>query len=147
VDFAFAFGVMSILLISYRVPVGINILLIPLLVLLTSLLALAIGSWLAALNVRYRDIRYLVPFLIQLWMFATPIIYPPSMIPETFRLIHALNPMTGIIEAYRVALLGGVNRAQINWASLGLSAVITCLILIYAAYDFRRMERTLADII
>ncbi len=147
VDFAFAFGVMSILLVIYKVPVGLNILLVPLLVLLTSLLALAIGSWLAALNVRYRDIRYLVPFLIQLWMFATPIIYPPSMIPESFRFLHALNPMTGIIEAYRVALLGRVNGAQINWMSLGLSAVITFVILIYAAYNFRRMERTLADII
>jgi len=147
VDFAFAFGVMSILMVIYKVPVGINILLIPVLVLLTSLLALAIGSWLAALNVKYRDVRYLVPFFLQLWMFATPIIYPPSMIPETFRLIHALNPMTGIIEAYRVILLGGVNGAQINWLSLCFSAVITFVILIYAAYNFRRMERTLADII
>jgi lipopolysaccharide transport system permease protein len=69
------------------------------------------------------------------------------MIPQTFRLIHALNPMTGIIEGYRVALLGRVNGAQINWTSLGLSAVMTFIILIYAAYNFRRMERTLADII
>ncbi len=147
VDFAFAFAVMIVLLVWYQVPLGFDLLMLPALVLLTSLLALGIGTWLSALNVKYRDIRYVIPFLIQFWMFATPVIYPASLVPQHLRLIFALNPMTGIIEGYRVALLGGVNGARFNWVALGPSAAITLAILIYAAYDFRRMEKTFADII
>jgi lipopolysaccharide transport system permease protein len=80
-------------------------------------------------------------------MFATPIIYPTSMMPQKYRLIFALNPMTGIIEAYRVALLGGLNGARFDWIALGFSAVITAAVLVYAAYDFRRMEKTFADLV
>ncbi len=147
VDFAFAFAVMALLLVWYQVPLGINILLLPLLILLTSTLALGTGMWLSALNVKYRDIRYVIPFLVQFWMFATPIIYPISLMPQRYRVILALNPMTGIIEGYRVALLGGVNGARFDWQSLGFSAAITVAMLIYAAYDFRRMEKTFADVV
>jgi lipopolysaccharide transport system permease protein len=147
VDFAFAFAVMVVLLVSYQVPVGINILMLPVLAILTSMLALGVGMWLSALNVKFRDIRYVIPFLIQFWMFATPIIYPTSMMPEKYRPLAALNPMTGIIEAYRVAMLGKLNGANFNWLTLGLSAAITAGILVYAAYDFRRMERTFADLV
>jgi lipopolysaccharide transport system permease protein len=111
------------------------------------MLALGIGMWLSALNVKYRDIRYVIPFLVQFWMFATPIIYPTSMMPQQYRLIFALNPMTGIIEAYRVALLGKVNGAQFNWVALGFSAAIIIAVLFFAAYNFRRMERTFADLV
>jgi len=147
VDFAFAFAVMIVLLVWYQVPVGFNLLMLPALVLLTSLLALGIGTWLSALNVKYRDIRYVIPFLIQFWMFATPVIYPASLVPQHLRPLFTLNPMTGIIEGYRVALLGGANGARFNWVALGTSAAITLASLIYAAYDFRRMEKTFADII
>jgi lipopolysaccharide transport system permease protein len=147
VDFAFAFAVMIALIVWYQVPVGVNLLMLPVLILLTSMLALGIGMWLSALNVKYRDIRYVIPFLVQFWMFATPIIYPTSMMPQNYRLILALNPMTGIIEAYRVALLGKVNGAHFNWVALGFSAVITIAVLVFAAYNFRRMERTFADLV
>ncbi|QQS44849.1 MAG: ABC transporter permease [Acidobacteriota bacterium] len=147
VDFFFAFAVMGVLMVVYRAPLGINILLLPLLVGLTTLLAFGVGMWLSALNVRFRDIRYVIPFLIQFWMFATPIIYPASMMPERWRPLLSLNPMTGIIEGYRAALLGGINGASVNWQSLGLSIGIALAVLIYALYDFRRMEKTFADIV
>lgn len=147
VDFFFAFLVMAVLMVIYQVPLGVNILLLPLLILLTTLLAFGVGMWLSALNVRFRDIRYVIPFLIQFWMFATPIIYPASMMPERYRPYLAINPMTGVIEGYRVALLGGVNGASINWQSLGVSIAIALVVLVYASYDFRRMEKTFADIV
>ncbi len=147
VDFFFAFLVMAVLMVIYQVPLGINILLLPLLIFLTTLLAFGVGMWLSALNVRFRDIRYVIPFLIQFWMFATPIIYPASMMPERYRPYLAINPMTGVIEGYRVALLGGVNGASINWQSLGVSIAIALVVLVYASYDFRRMEKTFADIV
>ncbi len=147
VDFAFAFAVMVALLVWYQVPVGINLLMLPVLALLTSMLALGVGMWLSALHVKFRDIRYVIPFVMQFWMFATPIIYPTSMMPQKYRLLFALNPMTGIIEAYRVALLGKLNGSHFNWPALGFSAAITIAVLVYAAYNFRRMERTFADLV
>ncbi len=147
IDFFFAFAVMGVLMVVYRAPIGINILLLPLLIVLTTLLAFGVGMWLSALNVRFRDIRYVIPFLIQFWMFATPIIYPASMMPERWRPLLSLNPMTGIIEGYRAALLGGINGASVNWQSLGLSIGIALAVLIYALFDFRRMEKTFADIV
>ncbi|MBK9313544.1 MAG: ABC transporter permease [Acidobacteria bacterium] len=147
VDFFFAFLVMAVLMVIYKVPLGVNILLLPLLIFLTTLLAFGVGMWLSALNVRFRDIRYVIPFLIQFWMYATPIIYPVSMMPERYRPYLAINPMTGVIEGYRVALLGGVNGASINWQSLGVSIAIALVVLVYASYDFRRMEKTFADIV
>ncbi len=147
VDFVFAFAVMIVLLVWYRIPVTINILMLPFLLLLTSTLAFGVGTWLSAWNVRFRDIRYVLPYLIQFWMFATPIIYPASLLPEHFRIYFALNPMTGIVEAYRVALLSGANGAKFNWVSLGFATIITLAVLVYAAYDFRRMEKTFADIV
>jgi lipopolysaccharide transport system permease protein len=147
VDFAIACVILAVMLVWYQVPVGAGLLMLPALVALTSLLALGVGMWLSALNVKYRDIRYAIPFLIQLWMFATPIIYPASLLPEKYRPVFALNPMAGIIEGYRVALLSGVNGAGFDWLSLGISAGVALAILIYAAYDFRRMEKTFADIV
>jgi lipopolysaccharide transport system permease protein len=116
---------------------------LPVLVALTTLLALGVGMWMSALNVKYRDIRYALPFLIQLWMFASPIIYPASIVPERWRWALALNPLTGIIEGFRSALFG---RA-FDWEALALSAALTLATLIYAAYDFRRMEKTFADVV
>jgi lipopolysaccharide transport system permease protein len=146
-DFACSFAVLTLLMIWYQVPVGLNLLLLPVLVMLTAALALGVGLWLAAWQVKYRDVRYLIPFLIQFWMFATPIIYPASMVPEQYRLLFALNPLTGIIEGYRVALLGELNGARFDWTALGISALITLAVLVYAAYDFRRLESHFADLV
>lgn len=146
-DFACAFVILTLLMLWYQVPVGLNLLLLPVLVVLTAALALGVGLWLAAWHVKYRDVRYLIPFLIQFWMFATPIIYPASMVPEQYRLLFALNPLTGIIEGYRIALLGELNGARFDWAALGISTLITLAVLIYAAYDFRRLESHFADLV
>ncbi len=97
----------------------------------------------SALNVKYRDVRYALPFLIQVWMFATPIIYPASIVPEKWRWLLNLNPLTGVIEGFRSALFG---RA-FHWGDLGAAAAITLAALAYSAYAFRRMERQFADIV
>jgi lipopolysaccharide transport system permease protein len=144
VDFAIAFVVLVGLMIYYGVALTPSLLALPLLLALTTLLALGVGMWTSALNVKYRDIRYALPFLIQLWMFASPIIYPASLMPQRWRWVLRLNPLTGIIEGYRASLLG---RTPFDWPSLGISTVITLAILVYSAYSFRRMERTFADIV
>jgi lipopolysaccharide transport system permease protein len=123
-DFLIAFGLLVFLMFYYAVGLSINILMLPVLVILTSLLAIGIGMWMSALNVKFRDIRYALPFLIQLGMFATPIIYPSSLVPEKWRWLLSLNPLTGQIEAYRSAFFG--NRST---GSLGISAVLTLAIL------------------
>src|SRR5438477_8683552 len=138
VDFAIAFVILIALMIYYRVSLNWNLLAVPLLLALTTLLALGIGMWTSALNVKYRDIRYALPFLIQLWMFASPVSYPASMMPQKWRWVLWLNPLTGIIEGFRSSLFG-VNK--FDWAALGLSTIITLAVLVYSAFHFRRMER------
>jgi lipopolysaccharide transport system permease protein len=144
VDLGIAFLIQIGLMLYYHVTITRAIVMVPLLVLLATLLALGVGMWLSALNVKYRDIRYAIPFLIQLWMFASPIIYPESMLQGKMRYILRLNPLTGIVENFRVALFG---HSNFHWQSLGISAAITLFILIYSAYSFRRMERSFADIV
>jgi lipopolysaccharide transport system permease protein len=107
------------------------------------LLAVGVGMWLSALNVKYRDVRFAVPFVVQLWLFASPIIYPASMLPERWRWLLRLNPLTGIIEGFRASLFG----RHFDWAALGVSATVTLAVLVYSAYAFRRVERTFADIV
>jgi lipopolysaccharide transport system permease protein len=143
IDFVIAFGLLVVLMFYYAVGLSINILMLPVLIILTSLLAIGIGMWMSALNVKFRDIRYALPFLIQLGMFATPIIYPSSLVPDKWRWLLALNPLTGQIEAYRSAFFG----KPFDWLALGISAILTLAILFYAAYTFRRMEKSFADII
>jgi lipopolysaccharide transport system permease protein len=143
VDFAIAFVLLIVLMIYYGIGLSINILMFPVLVVLTSLLAVGIGMWMSGLNVKYRDIRYALPFLIQLGMFATPIIYPSSMVPEKWRWLLFLNPLTGLIEGYRSSFFG----KPFDWLGLFISAVITLLFLVYSAYSFRKMEKTFADIV
>ena len=144
VDLLLAFVIQIVLMAYYQVRVTWAITMIPLLVLLTTMLALGVGMWLSALNVKYRDIRYAIPFLIQLWMFASPIIYPLSMLPAKWQWVLMLNPLTGIIQNFRVALFGNQN---FEWKSLAASAVITLLVLVYSTFSFRRMERHFADIV
>jgi lipopolysaccharide transport system permease protein len=143
VDFAIAFVLLVGLMIYYGVQVTWTILLLPVLVILVTLLALGVGMWMSAMNVKYRDIRYALPFLIQLWMFGSPIIYPLSMVPEQWRWLMALNPLTGIIEGFRSSLFG----RPLDWSILAISTGVTLAVLIYSAYTFRRMERTFADVV
>ncbi|CAN5858354.1 ABC transporter permease [soil metagenome] len=143
VDFAIAFIILVGLMVYYDVAATWNIVMLPALVALITLLAVSIGMCLSALNVKYRDIRYALPFLIQLWMFCSPIIYPSSLVPEKWRWVLILNPLTGIIEGFRSSLL---NR-EFDWTALGVSTVITLFLLAYSAYAFRRMERSFADIV
>jgi lipopolysaccharide transport system permease protein len=143
IDLAIAFSLMAGMMLWFGVSLTMNLLLLPLLVLLTTFLAIGVGMWMSALNVKYRDIRYALPFLIQLWMFATPIIYPLSLIPEKWRWVMAINPMAGVIDGFRAALFG---RA-IDWRSLAITALVTVGVVIYSAYHFRRMEKTFADVV
>ncbi|HEX8458778.1 MAG TPA: ABC transporter permease [Pyrinomonadaceae bacterium] len=140
VDLAIAFGLLVILMFYYGVALHLSLVLLPVLVLLTTLLALAVGMLMSALNVKYRDIRYALPFMIQVWMFASPVIYP---IPGNWRWLLALNPMTGIIENFRASLFG----QEFDWTALGLSAAITLILLAYSAFTFTRMEKSFADVI
>lgn len=142
-DLGIAFSIVVVLMVYYQVPPSLNLLMLPALVLLITALATAVGMWFSALNVKYRDIRFALPFLIQLWMFVSPIIYPATILPERWRWLLELNPLTGIIEGFRSALFG----RPFNWTALSISAVITLVALIYAAYSFKRVERRFADII
>jgi len=143
VDLAVAFVMLVALMIYYRVPPTPNILMLPFLVLLATVFATAIGMWLSALNVKYRDIRFALPFMIQLWMFVSPVIYPATILPQKWRWLLDLNPLTGIIEGFRSSLF---NR-PFNWTALAISTTLTVLSLVYAAYSFRRVERYFADIV
>jgi lipopolysaccharide transport system permease protein len=141
VDFAIASLVLGGLMAWYGiVPARTAVLLLPLAA-LTALTATGIGMWLAALNVRYRDVQHAIPFLMQLWMFATPVVYPASLVPAGWRPLFALNPMTGIIEAYRAAVLG----TALDWPSLGISALSAAVLAALGAWQFHRMEQSFAD--
>ncbi|UCE07160.1 MAG: ABC transporter permease, partial [bacterium] len=106
--------------------------------------AVGVGLWLSALNVEYRDIRYAIPFLIQLWMFISPVIYPVSMVNEKYHWLLALNPMGGVINAYRASLLG---HKPVDWSLLSISTFIIILLFLSGLYYFRRMEKAFADVV
>lgn len=142
-DFLIASVLLIPLLIYYRVAPTWNLLLLPLFMCLATLLALGVGMWLAALNVKYRDVRYALPFLVQLWLFASPVIYPISLVPERWRWVAALNPMTGIIEGFRVSLLGGKFDASMILIATGLTIVV----LIISFLAFQRVEDSFADVV
>ena len=143
VDFAIAAVILvGIMLYFDMFPAPGSILLLPL-ALLTALLALGVGMWLAALNVRYRDVQHATPFLMQIWMFATPVVYPGSLVPESYRAWFHLNPMAGIIAAYRGAVLG----TPIDWQGLSISGTVTLAFLGLGIWQFRRMDRFFADVV
>jgi lipopolysaccharide transport system permease protein len=148
VDFAVSFIVLIVLMVIYKIVPTFNLLYLPLFLLLAMITALGVGLWLSALNVRFRDINYLVPFLVQIWMFVTPVIYGSSLIPEQFRFILGLNPMTGVVEGFRWAILGGqLSTAYHPGPLFIISIVITLVILITGIFFFRNTERTFADVI
>ncbi len=143
-DFAIAFVVLIGLMFWYGIVPTIAILLMPAFLLMAVATALGVGLWLGALNVQYHDVGYLVPFLSQIWMYATPVVYPTSLIPERWRLLYGLNPMAGVVEGFRWALLG---RGTGPGPMLAVSVLVTVGLLISGAYYFRRMEKTFADIV
>lgn len=143
VDFGIAFLNLIGLMIYYRVGITKAILVLPLLIILVTLLALGVGMWASALNVKYRDVGVVLPVLIQLWMFASPVMYPSSIVPARYQWIYNLNPLTGILDGFRSSLFG----QEINWAALGISTGFTVALLVYSAYAFRRMEKNFADIV
>jgi lipopolysaccharide transport system permease protein len=144
VDFTLAFAVLLGMMLYYGMVPTINLLWIPLLLLLAMATSLGVGLWLSALNVQFRDVRYIVPFLAQLWLFATPIAYPSSLIPEPWRTLYGLNPMAGVVEGFRWALLG---TATAPGPIMIVSALISLGLLVGGAFYFRRLERTFADIV
>ena len=143
-DFVLAFVVLIGMMVFWGVqPSARAIAVIPL-ALLAFVAALGVGLWFAALSVRYRDVRYVVPFLVQFWLFATPIAYPSSLLPERWRVLYAINPMTGVVEGFRWALLGA-NTAP--GAMLVVSTLAALVVLLGGAYYFRSVERTFADLV
>ncbi|MCB0002668.1 MAG: ABC transporter permease [Anaerolineae bacterium] len=150
VDFAVGLVMLAVLMLIYRIPLTPAVLLLPLFLLLAMITALGFGLWLSALNVRYRDIKQLIPFIVQLWMYLTPVIWPVTIIPERFRSLLALNPMTGVVSGFRWALLGDASAVTGMQAPAGLfalSVVIAVAALISGMFFFRSTERTFADII
>ncbi len=143
-DFFITFIVLGVLLIYYGITPGPGLALVPLLVAITLMNALGFGMWFSALNVRYRDIQYIIPFLIQIWMFASPVIYPKSLLGGRYGWVLLLNPMGGVIEAYRPALLG---HMPIPWVSLAVSSFIGFLVFVGGLFYFRRVERHFADVV
>lgn len=144
VDFGVSFIVLLGVMLYYRYWPGWNILWLPLIVLLALLTALSVGLWLSALNVQYRDIQHMVPFIIQVWMYASPIVYPIETIPEGIgRWLYGLNPMVGVIQGFRWALMGGDPPDITLLFSLGMVLIL----LVSGLYYFRRMEKTFADIV
>lgn len=141
-DFLIASAFLGVLMLWYDVRFSANLLLWPLAAMLLVLLALALAAFFAALNVRYRDVKYVLPFLIQLLLFATPIIYPSSAIPERFRWLIAINPLTAVIEAFRAAV---TPERAIAWGTLGVSALVIGLLFIASIAYFKGAERALAD--
>jgi lipopolysaccharide transport system permease protein len=144
VDLGIAFGVLLFLMAYYSIAPTWNVLWLPAFLLLALLTAMAAGLWLAALNVKYRDIRHVVPFLVQFWMFASPVAYPSSLLPPAWRAVYGVNPMAGVIEGFRWALLGTDAAPR---AVILVAGVIVVAALVSALVYFRRFEETFADVI
>lgn len=145
VDFLVAFVILVGMMLYYGISPTSAVWLLPFLLLLTMITALGIGLWLSALNVLYRDVNYVTPFLTQFWLFITPIAYPTSLLPDQWHLLYALNPMTGVVEGFRWALLGTGQGAPS--LMLAVSASISVLLLISGLFYFRRMESVFADMV
>lgn len=144
VDFVLACSILVGMMFFYGIYPGWAILWLPFLALLAAIVALGAGLWLSAINVHYRDVRQVLPFLIQMWMFASPVVYPTSILPERWHLLYGINPMAGVIEGFRWALLG-TSEAPI--AIISIASVVAITLLITGAFFFKRMERTFADVV
>lgn len=142
VDFAIAFVVLVGMLFAYGIVPTAAVITLPLLVIFAALTAFAVGLWLSGLNVRYRDVRYTLPFIVQVWLFASPVAYPSSLVPEAWQPLYGLNPMVGVIDGFRWALLGDVAAPG---ASFYVSILMVIAILVGGLAYFRHMERSFAD--
>ena len=144
VDFAIAFVVLLGMMWYFKIPPTTNIWTLPFFLLLAMVTALGVGLWLSALNVLYRDIGYIIPFLTQLWFYLTPIVYSANQVPEQWQTLYALNPMVGVVEGFRWALLG---TSTTPGPMVAVSSVVSLLMLVSGMFYFRRMERTFADMV
>lgn len=144
VDLGFAFLVLVAMMIYFGVVPTLAVLILPFLLLLAFVTALGLGLWLSALNVQYRDVRYTIPFLTQVWLYATPVAYPSSLVDEQWRPLVGLNPMAGVVEGFRAALLGTPSPSVLLLAA---SSVVAVVLLVTGLYYFRRMERRFADVV
>jgi lipopolysaccharide transport system permease protein len=144
VDFVIGFGVLLVMMPFYRTVPTRTMLLVPAFLLLAVLTALGVGLWLSALNALYRDVRYVVPFLIQFWLFASPVAYPSSLVPERWRWLYGLNPMTGVIEGFRWAITG---RGQPPGVMVLASTAVVVMLLLGGLIFFNKMETTIADVV
>ena len=144
VDFVLAFAVLLGMMLFYGFAPTVNILWLPLFILLIFVTALGVGFWLSALNVQFRDVRYTVPFLTQFWLFATPIAYPSSLLSEPWRTLYGINPMVGVVEGFRWALLGTDTAPG---AIILVSSLVALALLVGGAFYFKRLERSFADVV
>jgi lipopolysaccharide transport system permease protein len=142
VDFIFAFLVLVLMMLYFEVAPTFNIVFLPLLLLLGLVTALGVGLWLAAINVKYRDVRHAVPFIVQFWLFCTPVAYPSSLLSEPWRTMYAINPMVGVIEGFRWALLGG--KTAFGYMVM-VSSCVAIVFLVSGAFYFRRVEKSFSD--
>jgi lipopolysaccharide transport system permease protein len=143
VDFAIAFVILLLMMVYYGYVPTIAIVLLPLFILLAIMTSLAVGLWFSALNVKYRDFQYTIPFIIQIWLFVSPVVYPASMVPQQLQFLYALNPMVGVIEGFRWALLGTNPPTAMILISVG----VVVLLLIGGLFYFKRMEQYFADVV
>jgi lipopolysaccharide transport system permease protein len=144
IDFVLAFLLLLVLMLFNGVTPGAHALFVPLFLLLAVITCLGVGLWTSALNVRFRDIRYVIPFLVQIWMFGTPIAYPSTLVPLKWRTLYGMNPMVSVIEGFRWSLLG---TTAVSGGMIAVSASVACLLLISGAFYFRHAESTFADIV
>ncbi|HEX6183011.1 MAG TPA: ABC transporter permease [Pyrinomonadaceae bacterium] len=143
VDFSVAFVVLAGLMLYYGIAPTWQLLWLPMLIALLTLLAVGVGMWASAVNVKYRDVGVALPVLVQFWMFASPVVYPAILVPREWRWLYNLNPLVGILEGFRSALFG----RSLDWAALSFSAGLTLVLLVYSSYTFRRMEKGFADVV
>jgi lipopolysaccharide transport system permease protein len=143
VDMAVTLAIVLVMCVWYGTPLGASLVLLPLVAVITTFFAFGCGLWLSALNVEYRDIRVVVPFLLQIWMYLTPVAYPASVLPTRFRFLVDLNPMTGLIEAFRASILS----TPVPWGAVAYSVAFTAVVVVTGAFYFRRVERQFADVL
>ena len=144
IDFVVTLAVLAVLMVIYRVPLTWHVLALPFFLLLTAVLGVGVSLWLSALNVQYRDFMYALPFLIQVWMYASPVVYSTSLVPQRWQFLFSLNPAVGFIEGFRWSLLG---TGSLTLEMVLVTTLIGLLTLLGGAYVFRRIERGFADVL
>jgi lipopolysaccharide transport system permease protein len=143
-DFAIAFGLLLVVMLYYGFVPKVTVLVVPLFLLLSALTALGVGLWLAALQARFRDVGFMLSYMLQAWMYATPVVYATSVIPSRWQFVYQLNPMTIVVEGFRWALL---DKGTINWIATVISVLGVLGMLVTGAFVFRRTERTIVDVV